>query len=204
MNYGPFALCLLLSGPALAQNLCDEAVALSQPQARELLETLQNEAANPIDQIFAFDTLICSDQAAIRDMSLRAGAVSPNPSIQSEIIFLSLASKSILTVELEEAEGLSKQHYDFLKSNRINNSNITYVDRANACLSLGQSGKCEENQRVDVSGRNVALSGLWKVGNKRTGVEGTFRYDGGEYLRGEVEMLLGSESLRFPAVISLF
>jgi hypothetical protein len=204
MNLKTIAFCLLLPAPALAQGLREEAVSLSKPQARELLGTLQDEAANPIDQIFAFDTLICSDQAAIRDMSLRAGAVSKNPSIQSEIIFLALARKSILTVELDEVEGLTKQHYDFLASNRINNSNITHVDRANACLSLGQSGKCEENQRIYVSGRNVAISGHWKIGNKRTSFEGTFNYDGGENLRGEIELLLGSATLRFPASISLF
>ena len=58
---------------AQAASACEDRVTIDPMQARELLSTIANGGADPLDQFFAFDTLMCADQTGIRDLALRTG-----------------------------------------------------------------------------------------------------------------------------------
>lgn len=192
------AALIVSTSPAFA---CEEFVSIDNVQTRELIETMRSPASDPLDQVFAYETLICSDQAAVRDLTLRTGATSENPVIRGQTLFLAIAQMSSLVVELLPAEGLPNDHYDLLGDYPALSFPVTFVDPARTCLALGDREACK-GQMVDVKGETATLHAAFP--GTSSDVLGRFSYSGGSLVEGTMQLNLHEGNFAFPARITLF
>ncbi|NBB97716.1 MAG: hypothetical protein GVY34_06020 [Alphaproteobacteria bacterium] len=182
---------------AQAAFACEDRVTIDPMQARELLSTIANDGADPLDQFFAFDTLMCADQTGIRDLALRTGAASSNATIQGQVLMRSLFEMETIAVKLLPAEGLSTEHYKAIEQNPQLNFAVRYRDLAAGCLSFGSDRGCDRNSNLSVTGTKAILHI-----DHNDDIIGSFSVvDGGLMGDVRVDALNG---LVFPAQIELF
>ncbi|GAB4360065.1 MAG: hypothetical protein Kow0026_22140 [Oricola sp.] len=86
------------SGRALA---CEKYKALDMIEMKEYRDKLVQPDADPLDQLFAFRELSCSDQPTIRAFAIREGLKSASDDlVRHEIMFEALMQMSRIDVEL--------------------------------------------------------------------------------------------------------
>jgi len=182
---------------AQAASACEDRVTIDPMQARELLSTIANGGADPLDQFFAFDTLMCADQTGIRDLALRTGAASSNATIKGQVLLRSLFEMETIAVQLLPAEGLSTEHYKAIEKTPQLNFAVRYRDLAAGCLSLGHDRRCDVSSNLSVTGTKAILHI-----DHNNDIIGSFSVvDGSLMCSVRVDALNG---LVFPAQIDLF
>lgn len=187
-------LSAFLAQPIIA---CEDRVTVDPMQARELLTTVASDEADPLDQFFAFDTLMCADQTGIRDLALRTGAASTNATIQGQVLLRSLFEMETIAVKLLPAEGLSTEHYKAIEQTPQINFAVRYRDLPAGCLSFGSDRGCDRNSNLSVTGTKAILHI-----DHNDDIIGSFSVvDGGLLGEVRVDALNG---LVFPAQIALF
>lgn len=147
-----------LFGAGLA-HACDEPVALDPTQARELLTLIRDPEGDALDQIFAFETLMCAQRPAVRDLATRTAIVSPNPTLRASVMFEQMFAKEGVLVEYLPAEGLESNVYKFIKENPSQQFIFTGKTRTASCLSLYQADCSRDGHQyfVEISGTHVTL-----------------------------------------------
>lgn len=186
------ALAAGFAAPALA---CDELLTLDRPQVIDLVNRLRSTEADPLDQLFAFETLMCSAQAGVRDLTLRTAVASANPTIRGQVLLRALFEKEVIAVELLEVEGLTKEQYERIKANPVEALGVTYRDLPNACMSFHSDEQCPAYSSLNVQGIGATIH----IRYNNYDVDGLFRLEG-EGLAGH--LTLGN--LTYPARIALF
>ena len=187
-----FALCSF--GMAHA---CEETVTLDRAQTIDLLNEVRSPDTDPLLQLFAFETLACSDQPGVRDLVLRTAANSPNATIRSQVLLRALFEQEAIVVHLLEVEGLSKVQYDRIKANPTLTLSPVYRDLSRGCMSFHRDYECSESSIADVQGEQLSIRVRWNG----------FDMDG--YFRMQEGALLGTlsfpkDNLSYPARIDLF
>lgn len=182
---------IVLGSPAFA---CDKFLTIDPQQQKEDFAVLQLETADQIDRITAFNTLICSDQVAVRRKALQDG-LSATPEIRSEVIFRALAGSMTINIRLLDSGGLSDAHYDYIRSNPFVSHEVKFSDAGRSCVSLYHNDRCDGGYAFSVRGDQVDY--------RYNDNMGSFRLTDGK-LSGEVSLEVGRERLTFPAEIILF
>jgi hypothetical protein len=167
------ALSLTLAGPALA---CDDLITLDKSQTVDLVNTLRNEEADPLEQFFAFETLMCSDQAGVRDLTLRTAAKSGNETIQSQVVLMAVMEMENIPVRLLEEEGLTKEQYERIKQRPIENMSVSFRDPSKGCLSFVNTKDCARDNVLTVQGKRVFM----RTRFNGQGVDGDFELKDGK------------------------
>lgn len=188
-------ICLVVCLSPVSAAACDEYVTVDRAQAADLMAVVRDAQADPLDQLFAFETLMCASQPGLRDLALRTGVTSGNPSIQGQVVLRALLEKEVVAVELVEAEGLSKQHYEVIAARPYKMLSVTHRDFAAGCLSFHSRDQCEPASVMTITGVGAVMN----VGVNNDRIAGEFRLDGAA-LMGQVML----DDLRFAARISLF
>lgn len=182
---------------AQSAGACEDRVTIDPMQAPELLSTIANDGADPLDQFFAFDTLMCADQTGIRDLALRTGAASSNATIQGQVLLRSLFEMETIAVRLLPAEGLNTEHYKAIQQTPQLNFAVRYRDLGAGCLSLGHDRRCDVSSNLSVSGTEAILH----IDHNQDVIGSFSVVDGGLIGDVRVDVLNG---LVFPAQIELF
>jgi hypothetical protein len=86
-------------------------------QAKELVAQLKNPEADEIDQVIAFDTLICAKRVALRGIALRHGRKASSPDVRAQVLHRALFDMERIVFKLLPTEGLSKKQSDIVKNN---------------------------------------------------------------------------------------
>ncbi|MCI4661080.1 MAG: hypothetical protein MRY63_04565 [Neomegalonema sp.] len=152
------ALMLSLASLGAAQ-ACEDPVALDQAQVRELITTVRSDKADPLDQIFAFETLMCAKRHAVRDYAARTALQSPNKTLQATIMFELFMAKEGALMEFIAEEGMPKEVYAYIKERPSVFFRFDGKSREASCVTT--YGKaCHEDGAsffMEISGTRVAL-----------------------------------------------
>lgn len=182
-----------------AQAECAEWQTLSVEQARQHMSELVAPEGDPLEQLFAFGALMCSDQPVVRQIALKNAANAPSETIRSQLLLTTLMNMTVLRIELGEGKPVDPEGEIAPTPPTVWLLGVKFRDPPNACLSLfqthGATG-CHDRSLVEVSGLRVTMV-HW---TKDLAFDGKFLYEYGNTLTGEIR----KAGLRIPATITLF
>lgn len=190
------ALCLGVFSAGAAQ-ACGDLVAIDRAQITDLMTVVRDQDADPLDQFFAFETLMCSDQSGIRDLTLRTGLKSPNPTIQAQVVLRAMLEKESVFIHLLEVDGLSKEQYERITARPSETLPIQFKDPGAACFSFHDNRGCNTASLMSVNGTLVTIRTRWNSYD----LDGNFSLNDGK-LTGQ--LTFAREKLTYPAEINLF
>lgn len=118
MKHFVLALALaILTGPAVA---CEEYKTLAQADIKEFRDKLTDPNADPIDRLFAFQELACSDSPVMRDYAIRTGLANASDElVRNQIALEALLQKQRIEIEIIP-KGAERKAQEYFKE-RYNN-----------------------------------------------------------------------------------
>ncbi|MEZ5812319.1 MAG: hypothetical protein R3D45_12980 [Rhizobiaceae bacterium] len=176
---------------------CEEYRSLSTAEMKEFRDKLVETDADPLDRMFAFEELNCSDNPTIRAYAVREGLKNAtDPLVRHQIMFEALMQKTRIDVELSKAgklKGGDKRFYD--KNDGVYSREVSFRDRASGCIGISFN-RCASNASLIISGDTVeythgAMIGVFKL-TEQNELVGFLRPDN------------RSEYSKIPAIIRLF
>ena len=188
-------LALLHSGAAYA---CEEYSSYSIAEIKEFRDMLGKADADPLDRMFAFEQMACSDRPNIRNYALREGLNNIKDSlVRNEILFKAVMLKKQIDVELGTTKKLTKTDKSFvLQHGGVYSQFVKYRSETEGCLSLYYKDQCEVGSSLFVSGGKVTLN--------YSGVSGSFALSDNGELVGSLRAANSAYYTHIPAVIKLF
>jgi hypothetical protein len=172
-----------VAGGAPAAEACETYKALSATELKEFRNKLTEKGADPIDRLFAYQELACSDQPVMRAYAIRAGMENArDPILRQQIAFDALMAMPRVDVELSGNDlGKNAKRYIEGEGNVISSA-VRYRDLKKGCLSFYSSDSCQEGSAMTIKGDTLLVSGSNLVGTlalTETGeFIGTVRYRG--------------------------
>lgn len=176
---------------------CEGYVELSMQDAKEYRDKLQEQGADPLDRMFAFQQLVCSSNPILRAYAVREGLKAANdPLVRQQIMFDSLMQKTRLEIEMTAGSKATKADKAFIKElSGIWVLEVRYASREHGCLSFDRYDGCKKARALFIRGDNVEFSYNNAIGE-------FFLSDSNE-LVGFVRVNGRSDYSRIPAVIKL-
>lgn len=177
---------------------CEDYKVIDNTQLKEFRDKLLEAEADPLDRLFAFQELVCSDNPTIRTYAVREGLrASRDPLVRQQIMFDAMMGKTRLDIELTATVDATQKDKQFIKENAgVWSAPVAYVSAQEGCMSLYQSNTCSKGLSVYVRGDAV------EIGYNR--LIGDFRLADDNKLVGFIRVSGTSDYGRIPATIALF
>lgn len=180
-----------------ASYACEEYSEFSIAELKELRDMLSMPDADPLDRLFAFEQMNCSDRPTIRSYALKEGlSTISDPLVRNEIMLKALMHKKRVDVELGSSKNQTKEDKKFIAQHGgVYSRNITFKSESEGCLSFyGES--CRTEYSIFAMGDKVELN--------YKGLVGDFRLSSGGELVGTVRADKNAKYTQIPAVIKLY
>lgn len=178
-------------------NACEEYRDLTNGEIKEFRDKLIETGADPLDRLFAFEELVCSDRPTVRNYAIREGLRSAtDPIVRHQILLEALMQKTRIDVEMTRSKKLKdgdKRFFD--EHSGIYSRNVTFRDRAQGCIGLNYNS-CEPGDSLFVKGEVVELNRGYMVG--------LFKLTPQNELVGYVRPQANRNYSNIPAIIKLF
>jgi len=193
--FGLFSIITLGFVPIV--NACENFKSISTGELKEYRDKLKEIDADPLDRLFAFEELICSNKPSIRALAVREGLRSSRDDlVRNQVMFEALMQKSRIDIELSDSGNLTSKDKDFIrKYSGIFTRNVELRDREAGCISFNRRG-CDFQKSLIVQGNTVDFNFLRIVGQ--------FKLTGQNELVGFLRADDNGKYSRIPAVIKLF
>jgi len=196
MKIGQLLLLLipLCGGTAIA---CDEYEAFSIEEIKEFRDVLQQENSDPLDKLFAFEQMACSDRSTVRHFAVKEGLKNiKDPLVRNEIMLRAMMQKPTISIVLSELKDLTGSDKAFIKKH----AGVYSVDVAGRSVTQGCIGlyykDCDVRYSVFIQGDKVQVN---------------YHPVKGEFILAETNELVGTlrggkddAHTPIPAVIKLF
>ncbi len=177
---------------------CEEYLYLETDELKEYRDALVAEGSDPLDRIFAFRKLSCSESPAIRSFAITEGLKnSADQIVRNEVMLHAMLQKARLEIELGLNDDLSATDRKFVKKNSgILSVGITNRSKTEGCLGFyGKS--CLRGRRAIVKGAFVEFD--------TSNLFGKFELSGSSELVGYLKRKkVKEETGKIPAVIKLY
>ena len=189
-----FILAVLQSSAAHA---CDDYASYSIDEIKEFRNMLSKSDADPLDRMFAFEQMACSDRPSIRHYALKEGLNTiKDPLVRNEIMLRAMMQKVRIDVELSKTKQLTGSDKSFIKEHGSVFSNlVTFRSEDDGCLGLHYA-KCEPRYSAFVVGNKLELNS--------GGTSGSFTLSTNGELVGTLRAGNSANYTNIPAVIKLF
>lgn len=176
---------------------CEEFVAIPESEAKEARDKLLQSDADPMDRLFAFQKLVCSNQPVLRNYAVREGLKSTTePLVREQIMLDALLQKTRLDITLVPGSGASKKEKDYAKDrSNLLSFEVRTASAEHGCLSLYAANGCQMIYSAVIKGDKLELN--------YTPLVGEFRLSDTNELVGFVIPRPGHFG-RIPAIIQLF
>ena len=188
---------ILLALPCRAAWACEEYRSLTNSELKEFRDKLVENGADPLDRLFAFEELACSDMPTIRSYAMREGLNSAkDPIVRHQILFETLMQKSRIDIELNKSKNLKdgdKRFYE--KHSGVLSINVTFKDRSAGCIGL-YFDRCAPQESIFIKGDVVEFNHGYVVG--------LFKLTGQNELVGYIRPQDHPDYSNIPAIMRLF
>lgn len=185
---------LALAPAALAE--CAEPVSLDRAQAAELMAAMVSPEVTALDQLFAFEDLMCAAQPGLRELALRTASLAENPVIRGQVLMRSVFETEILTIRLDQPDEPTEAQAERLAADPIISLPVRYRDAAQGCMSFVARGICDASSLASVVGTRLDIS----ITSGSPLLVGSFAYEHGDRLTGQVTL----DGATYPAWIALY
>ena len=185
-----------LALPAAALADCTEMVDLDRESAAEMLAAMVSPEVSALDQLFAFEDLMCAGQPGLRELALRTASLSENPVIRGQVLIRSIFETEILTIRLDQPDEPTEAQAERLAADPIISLPVRYRDAAQGCISFVARGICDASSLATVVGTRLDIS----ITSGSPLLVGSFAYEHGDRLTGQVTL----DGATYPAWIALY
>lgn len=146
-------LCLVV--PAQA---CEEFKKVERDDAQKSVELLEKEQGSSINKIYAFDTLACSDDPALRRLAKEAGLASKNPLLKSKAFLATIYDRKGLSLILLD-DKLGEHEKDWVKRNGgMIIIDFYKRDYSKGCINLSSNFTgCPSDRSVHIEGLKIMV-----------------------------------------------
>lgn len=177
---------------------CDDFVEISTEQMKLLRDKLVEEQADPLDKLYAFENLSCSDNPTVRAFAVKTALEkSSDPLLRQQVMLEALLQKTRLDIELSGDSKSPAGDKDFIGDNAgVWSRSVVFTNREKGCISVYDGRSCASSGQLVVKGDMAELT----AGN----LVGTFRLTDQNELVGFVRAYPSPKYGRIPAVIRLF
>jgi hypothetical protein len=177
---------------------CEKFHSLSNEEMKENRDMLVKPDADPLDRMFAFEQLVCSDNPSLRDYAIKMGLTnSADPLVRNQVLLKAMMQKKKVVVELHPDKESTKSDKAFIAENAgVYSKIVHYRSEKEGCLSLSSDRECLAARSVFVKGNKVEYNLL--------SVYGQFELSQSGELIGFLRVADSSKYSRIPAVIKLF
>jgi len=190
-------LTLMMLVSVSAAFACDKYADYTIDEIKEFRAMLGKEDADPLDRLFAFEQMVCSDRPNIRSYAIKQGLNTiQDPLVRNEVMFRAMMQKTRIDVELGNSRDLTDSDKQFVATNGGLYSKLVVSRSEEAgCISLYRKS-CDSAYSLFIVGDKVELN----YGK----VFGEFRLSGNGELVGTLRADNDAKYTRIPAVIKLF
>ncbi len=170
-------------GMADTATACETFKTIAASEIKEYRDKLGEADADPIDRLFAYQELACSDQPVVRAYAIRIGLeTARDPILRQQIAFDALMQMPRIDVQLS-SEGVQGEAKKFLSKNGLVLSyNVVFRDTQKGCLSFNWTNGCDANNVINVKGDTILYNIRGAIGTltlSETGEYiGSLRYEG--------------------------
>lgn len=180
-----------------AVHACNGFSEYSITELKEFREMLSKPDADPLDRLFAFEQMACSDRPSIRSYALKVGLNTiTDPLVRNEIMLKALMQKKRIDVELGSSKNQTDDDKKFIAEHAgVYSRNVTFQSEPDGCVSL-YGGSCDVAYSLFIMGDKVELN--------YSQVLGQFRLSSSGELVGTLRAGQGAKFTQIPAVIKLY
>lgn len=185
---------VFFAGTAMA---CDEFRSLENSELKEFRDKLIETDADPLDRLFAFEELSCSDRPTIRNYAVREGLKSAkDPIVRHQILFEALMQMTRIDVVLSKSKKLKGGDKQFFETHSgVYSRNVSYRDREVGCIGLNFR-ECAPSDSMFIKGDVVEYN--------RGRIVGVFKLTDQNELVGYLRPQDHPNFSNIPAIIRLF
>lgn len=176
---------------------CESYLQISLDEIKEYRTVLHQADADPLDRLFAFEQMVCSDRPNIRHYALKEGLSNiSDPLVRNEIMLKAMMQKTRIDVELAIAKTLTKNDKAFITENGgVFSKAVAFKSETDGCISIHHAD-CRTDYSLWIRGDHVELG----YGS----VLGEFRLTDTNELVGTLRASNKKEYTNIPAIIKLF
>ena len=176
---------------------CDKYSDYTIDEIKEFRAMLGKDDADPLDRLFAFEQMVCSDRPNIRSYAIKQGLNTiQDPLVRNEVMFRAMMQKTRIDVELGNSRELTDFDKKFLAEHGDMYSRLVSARKEEAgCISM-YGNNCDSRYSIFINGDKVELN--------YSPISGEFRLSGNGELVGTIRADNNARYTRIPAVIKLF
>lgn len=180
-------LCLVIAAIVLSAiapaTACEEYKPLSASELKEFRDKLAEKDADPIDRLFAYQELACSDQPVMRSYAIRAGLENAkDPILRQQIAFDALMAMPRIDIELSKDGADDRARQFIANKGSVISNDVRYRNPKLGCIELNIRQSCDEGTSITIKGDTMLYNAFGLVGTlslTETGeFVGTVRYNG--------------------------
>ena len=188
----------LLSLQTMPVHACETRIQHSIEEIKELRDMLQKAEADPLDRLFAFEELACSERPTIRNYAIKEGLENlSDPLVRNEIMLRAMLQKTRMDVVLGNSRTLTSGDKKFINEHGgVYSQKIAFRSAESGCISLYSAKGCDTAYSLFIRGDLVELN--------YSHVSGEFRLSETGELVGTIRAQNHANYTRIPAVIKLF
>ncbi|BFM04890.1 hypothetical protein [Halioxenophilus aromaticivorans] len=179
-------------------NGCEEFVSYEPSELKEYRDLLSKVGADPIDRLFAFEKLVCSDKPIMRTYAVKVGLeTTDNELVRNQIMLSAMMQKKRIDIELFPNKTATDLDKKFIQTHDgIYSVVVTYYSEKEGCLGLHGSRECKANYSLIIKGDKAEF----KYGNHI----GWFDLTSSGELVGVLKAGMDARYSSIPAKISLY
>ena len=171
------------SGTAFA---CDgKYIAVEKPELERSFQALENDAAKKTDRVFAFKTVVCSNEPEFRRLAIEAALTSKDTSLRALGLAELLMQRERIRVDLAPSANLDPETKRWVDSTGgVLNFFFGAKDRTRNCIVFGTGGveyACDPPS-LKIDGLSVRLAT-----SDSPAIIGDFRLEPENFLKGQIK-----------------
>ncbi len=177
---------------------CEKYESFTLDEQKSFREMLNKSNADPLDRLFAFNRLACSDDPNIRSYAVREGLKnSSDELVRNQVMLTAFMQMKRVDIELGESTDATKDDQSFIKKNSgIFSKNVQYRSKTDGCISLYRADKCLSSSSLFIKGDKIEYN--------YKSIFGEFRLTSNNEMLGFLRVANTKKYSRIPAVIKLF
>lgn len=139
---------------------CAQYKTLAISELKEYRDKLIEEAADPIDRLFAYQQLSCSDQPGVRRYAIDIGMQNATDDIVRHAILLdAVMALPRIDLEIPDNQDADDAHRKFLtEKGNVLSFVVRYRDKKAGCLSFFSETECSTGRMATLLGRSLSIS----------------------------------------------
>ena len=120
---------------------CEDRQLLDNEQVRSLIATIKDASSDPLDQVFAFENLMCASRQTVRDHAMRVALKASSKALSGRVLSEVLMSSELLRLAFPIDDSMGRSQIAFSKTTpsfTMNNAKFYRTDNKIEYINQGE------------------------------------------------------------------